>query len=465
MQSFRSRPLFVLASLLCASLAAANVDVLSSGGSIYVGWSRGQESYIEIHGGQQERSFGFPMVSIGVNDPPENNLVVVVSDEEQGVADSAYILDPSSLETIMSREITAEDLIGYPSDADTYLKVARHNDSDSDIFVSAMGLGIVPYERHMISARLVPDPPGIAIDSLHGRQHNNYPYSYTCLSRPCFSIQSVNPSLYFVEIYSWHTDQYSVFSAVHQPPLTDYDRIDHTLIYTSYGSYMDFGTIRAVGSCSSEILLLWTRENGLGTYYSTFDGLSPDTLLTDPLPFELPEDLPCAMSCDSDDSGLLFVWHAQEELLCRYYEGEWNQHRYLVQDSVYNVGIENLSVCSDTEGYWIAWLEPGLTSPEVVFVPRDSVTAVGEEASRPVQPTVRVRARRNPTRGPIYLTLEAEKGPLEVLLFDLAGRLVHTGRSSGPGAYVCDEVLQPGVYMVVASAGRESSSCRVVLLD
>jgi hypothetical protein len=457
--------LLLIILLLSAGFAGAGVDILSSEGSVYLAWSASGQSILQIYGTATERTFGFPGISIGVNHPPDHNLLVAVSDWEWNCPDSLLVVDPLTLDNIMARQVTSGDIWGSPIEAKADLRLARHDQVDSGIWMSSHLLAYSPsYENAMFSLRFVPDSSGIVLDSEYAHSTTTPYMGASQLSRPVRCAEYL-PAIFFRETMSWHSNYfYGVYSALHQPYGSDWEALDFSTVHSSSTQYAPHGSVKAAGSCSSEILLLWTMEDSLGAMYSTFDGLSPDTISTSPIDLAPPESAPWALSCSPDDPGLLFAWVEGGELRCRHYESGWNPDLHVVQEDLGEVSDENISVCSDEEGYWIAWLEDYEAVPDVVFVPRDSVTSVEEEHGWEEGP-LSIRPIANPTSSAPVFVLSGPEECVEVGLFDLSGRLIERWTLPAQQIHSLDAPLEPGTYLIVARSGDMTASCKVVQLD
>ena len=438
------------------------VDVLSAGGEEYLAWSQGDSSTVKINGSSVARSFHAPMIFIGQTGPDFQNLLVSVGlYGPPSTVDSLFVLDKNSLETVMSSQIDPEELVG--AGLLSGIKVARHDAGDTGIWVSGRILDPVvsPYNM-LVSARYVPDSAcGITLDSVLWDFYD-IPEGGWAFSRHLFCNDQDNPSLFGVYGGGLHGSWiYDMCSYVHQPMLKD-GMLDYYSICQCYSYYNSTPIyIKAAGSCTGEILGLWARTDTLGIYCSYLNGLQSAPTETSLLPFDLPVEKPWAMSCNREDNGLLLTWIDNGNVLCRYYENGWNADVHQIATGVGNVDEDFLSVCSDSLGYWIAWLDDQRSDPELVFMPRDSVTSIEQQEGS--QQDLAVEPLNNPCSSMIRLQVSSELSENRIEVFDASGRLVHRGIAGTEEEYVFPIQIK-GVYLVRVTAGSESAVCSVVAL-
>lgn len=474
MKNFRS-PISLLTNTVIAAFllifsgsVKAHVDILSSDGDVYLAWSGDYQSTVRILNTKVERTFDLPEVSIGMVGPSFEYLAVAICDHWAGL-DSLYVLEPSNLEIVMSREIVLEDFVnpGPASELRMSLKLSRNDISDSGIWVSAnpMVSHVESGALYSLTARYVPDPTlGIVLDSYMGFSSDLWNGGiFYPVTRPLFCCGQDVPTHFTALQFSNSGEAlFEIYSGVHQPYLdSDMELMDWSTVAscTTYDKPLD---LKAAGSYSDEILLLWATTDTLRLMCSTFDGMISDTVSTYELDFDLPRLQPWAMSCNREDDGLLLAWIQDDNIMCRHYSNGWNPETYTVLYGVGNIFHINFAVCSDSLGYWIAWWDESKSDPEVLFVDRGYVTGI-ESSSGSVAGVVSVRPEFNPASGDVRLDVVTPGIPAEISVYDMTGRMVHYGVCHSTGQY-CFSVSEKGVYLVHVSAGSLSSTCMVLCL-
>ncbi|MCK5842458.1 MAG: T9SS type A sorting domain-containing protein [Candidatus Sabulitectum sp.] len=112
----------------------------------------------------------------------------------------------------------------------------------------------------------------------------------------------------------------------------------------------------------------------------------------------------------------------------------------------------NISACSDTDGYWVAWLEAGSTQPEVRFISRETVTGIDQEDSSLPYGAVSFSVSPNPVRDHASVNfLQSVATHYQLSLYDLSGRKVldiASGQGDGFTGVVSLETFPGGVYIM-----------------
>ena len=251
----------------------------------------------------------------------------------------------------------------------------------------------------------------------------------------------------------------------HNPPIDPVYLLCDTLTSTPDTLPCD-PCVMAMGSCTDRGLFLWADEWG-AVHFSSYNCSEPAPISTEPYSWAYPSNSnPCAMSCNPDDEGLLLVWYRNGEVRCRHFLNAWNDFDHIVRVGTGAVSEGNIAVCSVEDGYWIAWLEEGTDSeyPELEFVPRASVTSIGDSSAQPLECYLRVCP--NPFSERLSISAEGLAGPATLRIFDLAGRLVHRSYSADDGTFSWNSVDMPsGTYIVTIGSDDFSASRRVVLVD
>ncbi len=160
---------------------------------------------------------------------------------------------------------------------------------------------------------------------------------------------------------------------------------------------------------------------------------------------------PAAMTCSSDDDGLLLAWFSGDEIIVRHWHTQWSAYSHVVE-SCGNVETGNISVCSDTNGYWVAWLEAGSSVPEVRFISRDTVTELDEEQSAGISGGIVLSVSPNPAAGQAVVNFSLPCAEdYQLTLFDITGRNVldvSTGHAADFSGFVSLENIPDGVYII-----------------
>ena len=195
------------------------------------------------------------------------------------------------------------------------------------------------------------------------------------------------------------------------------------------------------------------------SYYTTFQPGPENTSL---LPWSFPDhDDPVAMSPAAGLPGTLMVWYREGQIRCRHWNGQWNNYDYFVASSPQPPLIGDISVCADTDGYWIAWLPATEPEPLVAFIDFGSVTDLSEHSLGTLDPEVTLKPIGNPVSGTLSLeVLGIESGQIAVL--DLSGRIVLRAEASGEGLYQLGELPVPGIYLIRLSYPGGEVTTRVV---
>jgi hypothetical protein len=457
----RILPSFFLALLLPVP-AFADVDVLSAGGSVYLAWSDGTQSNLSIVGTEIQRTFPSPHISIGEVGPAFDHLAAAL----YGPSDTLLVLDTGTLETWMSRHVSMADILpGVPGEGSPSMRLVTHDVDDSGIWIHSVINGYYPNSYYSVSSRFVPDPVlGLTMDSslffgdtcgsgvLTGIGSETRPLQCAAQDPPTQFFQLVHSTTPYVP----YTRQL-ISSVHHQGPEPGY--LDWTMLCSFVEPEIPY--LNAAGSCQDAILLLWTLAPSDVTICSSFDGMSSSPQSTTEVPFGMDPCQAWAMSCNRDDPGLLLAGVEGDELRVRHYQGEWNPYSYKVADGIGIVCGGDLAVCSDDQGYWIAWMEEGKAEPEVLFVPRDSVTGIsgGDPAG---QGSLSLVPSSNPLRGAPVLDILGT-GPADLAVYDVSGREVFSAKDrEGPTPI---ELPGPGIYFAVVSRGSSRASARFTFVD
>ena len=260
-------------------------------------------------------------------------------------------------------------------------------------------------------------------------------------------------------------------SLVHNPPSDSLNLLSDVFYYASDTLPYD-PCVMAFGSCSEKGLLLWADEWG-DVLYSDFDCIDPVYLSTQIYKWDCSlKYSPCAMSGNPADDGLLLVWYNSCEIRCRHYHDGWNEFDRIVQTGLVGVIEGNIDVCSVEDGYWVAWLEGGASEPELVFVPRDTVTGIGSQEESDID-NLSIVLSPNPCYNCLSISLNgiSAESRADLMIYNAAGRLIRTiahANSNGPVLWDCcdsdGDYCGQGMYFIRLTTGEQMASGKVILL-
>ncbi len=222
------------------------------------------------------------------------------------------------------------------------------------------------------------------------------------------------------------------------------------ILFAQGGSMDPAPTALSLGMCSSGQIGLLNDTAGV-VWSADFAGspVSPDLsqieIDHDDLPF------PAAMTCSTNDDGLLLAWFSGDEIMVRHWQDQWSTYSHVVE-SCGNVETGNISVCSDTDGYWVAWLEAGSSIPEVRFISRDTVTELDEERSMGISGDIVLSVSPNPVAGQAVVSFVLPCAEdYQLTLYDISGRNVldvSTGHAADFSGFVSFQKIPSGVYVM-----------------
>ncbi len=234
----------------------------------------------------------------------------------------------------------------------------------------------------------------------------------------------------------------------------------YAIIGNPPGTY--WGVI-ASGYSQTGQICLWAGDEG-EVWCSSFTTSvtepesSPMVIDHDELPFA------AAMTRTRDDNGLLLAWYDGSNIMVRHWQDEWNGYAHVVEPWI-NVSPGNIAVCSDTDGYWVAWKDDTSAIPEYRFIARNTVTGI-EEAETPVDNPLRISIGQNPITAVTSYSIDLPVQERYTLtLYDICGR--DLGEiTSGEGKEV-DGVLDlsaypAGIYTLVLGTEQGTSTVRVL---
>ena len=220
--------------------------------------------------------------------------------------------------------------------------------------------------------------------------------------------------------------------------------------------------VMGLGSSSdSDMILLFADDSG-EVNWSDFTAFSPIPETTNLLSWDFPGlNDPVAFTSTYELPGMLMVWYRDGQIRCRHWDGEWNNFDYFVANSVQPPDLEEIAVCADTDGYWIAWLPGEASEPEVVFVNFGDVTGVNEDECLQIEPAFLINPVTNPVTGSLSVEISGVSSGV-VTVRDLSGRTVIESEVQAEGIHSLGELRAPGVYFVRLHHSAGEVSCRVV---
>lgn len=249
--------------------------------------------------------------------------------------------------------------------------------------------------------------------------------------------------------------------------------LGHTLMYDPYSTDLlchtlgedwvpSLSGVMGLGSSSdSDMILLFADESG-EVNWSDFTTSSPIPESATLLPWDFPGiNDPVAFTSTFEQPGMLMVWYRDGELRCRHWNGEWNNYDYFVANSAQPPDLEEIAVCSDTDGYWISWLPGDASEPEVAFVNYDDVTHVEEEEYLSVEPAVRINPAANPAGSSLSVEISGVTSGL-LTVTDICGRTVLESEVQGEGLHLLGELPASGMYFIKLHYATGNVSCKVV---
>jgi hypothetical protein len=382
--------------------------------------------------------------------------------------DSLYLLDAVTLDVLASREVSPDDIADWHfwpgEELQMTLQTCRYPPEPGLSCFTALPYvacsGDMQYD--VVSALF---DTTLAVTDTLGVEVNSYAGSVTTWTRPVTSANGM-PVLLWTFFHGYFGSTMVHTAGMHQedpaPVTGSYSPMLHENFYNpGTGSYSP-GEVRALGSCAAHSVGLWTTMDEAELRYSTFDGVDPGAAETAAWPFGYLLAQPCAMSCNPVDPGLLLVWYSSGSVMCRHYQGEWNDYSHVVMTGVGSFGDDNIAVCSVSDGYWAAWLEYGSDRPVVVFIPRDSVTGISSPDT--AAPGNGAAVWPNPCGGMLSISVNSSGSPCTVEIYDMNGRLAGTAVPDGQGTCHWDTRGQPVGTLLVRVTGPGVYRCFKVLV-
>lgn len=235
-------------------------------------------------------------------------------------------------------------------------------------------------------------------------------------------------------------------------------------LYSIDGGYPDIDPeVLTTGYGQTDQIALWTDTAGC-VWCSNFvsSPVNPVNSVLVIAHSEMP--FAAAMTKTREDPGILLAWYDGASVMVRHWMGEWNSYSYPVEPWTH-VSPGNIAVCSDTDGYWVAWKDDLEFIPQYRFIPRTSVTGIEEtHCGLPGEGSLRISENPVSSGTVCYLSLPLDES-YTLCLFDLNGRNLGQLASGGGGQFqgVLDlEEYPSGVYSLVLSTESTLQSIRIL---
>jgi hypothetical protein len=268
--------------------------------------------------------------------------------------------------------------------------------------------------------------------------------------------------MFCVGISNWWQNMGPNYYGVHSL-YNEADTLKQASLFGYFGEASADPEVLSSGYSQTDQIALWTDSAGV-IWCSSFisSPASPDNSVLEISHSELP--FAAALTKTRDDTGILLAWYDGSGIMVRHWQGEWNDHAHIVEPWAH-VSPGNIAVCSDTDGYWVAWKDDTEPVPQYRFISRNTVTGIDDTqggSSNEVQLAISENPVTRSTRYSISLPVNAR---YSVCLFDLYGRNLEE-ISSGEGGHVeglLDLSGYPaGIYNVVLRTEQGVFSVRVL---
>ena len=443
--------LFILVLISTSTLVAYDyVDLVGTDSELYVAW----DDHIRIWGTSTERVFPSSCYCVSLGLAILNGADVLLYTRcHMEEPDTLYILDKTSLETVVCREILPEHLanLSVPPYAYMDVRLARHQPSAESFYLSADPSIICSgaMENNVVSARLEYDETdGIVIVDTLGYGFIDYVGSFSGLTGPVFCGTSL-PMIFWSFYGSYFYASLCEYAAIHMidgdPVPNNYEPILKQTFYSAAGAFTS-GAIKCSGASEDEVVILWTTEDNAELNYSVYDCTCATELYEAPMMLSpVPEDV-MSLSRNPGDEGMLLVWAEDNEIRCRYRDGVWNPWAYTIESITGTVGSGSIKVCGVSDGYWVAWRTYEKAEPEVRFVPRAGVMSIAESA---VTLNSYLEVYPNPCSMSASIQVTGENCTGTVFIYSLDGRLVGKLYTDGNGSVNWNtESVSQGTYFV-----------------
>lgn len=217
-----------------------------------------------------------------------------------------------------------------------------------------------------------------------------------------------------------------------------------------------------LGSCNNHAVLLWSDTTG--TIYSTeIAGTPLEIVSMEPFGFSLPMDYSAiAASRNPDDSGILICYYRDGYIWARYKEDSWFPYEHQVAPATF-VYKGNLTVSGSPDGYWIAWNDD-CKYPSIAWIGRETLTGISDSHSDIIG-NLRLTTEPNPFCGILNVSVNSDKIPVQIDIYDTSGHQVHSGNTDTSGHFAWNAQNMPaGVYLIRAIHDTEFVDSKILLI-
>ncbi|MCK5064286.1 MAG: T9SS type A sorting domain-containing protein [Candidatus Fermentibacteraceae bacterium] len=219
-----------------------------------------------------------------------------------------------------------------------------------------------------------------------------------------------------------------------------------------------------LGSCSDFAIMFWSDTTST-VLSAKLSGSPLETVSIDTVTYSFPNagSHGIAASRHPYDSGVLLAYYSEGYIRARYMEDDWFTDEYQITPSDPVTG-GNITVCSTTEGFWIAWND-GNDYPNIAWVGRETWTGISDDESTDAV-RVNLTAEPNPFRGICELSVNPCDVAIPIHIYDSSGRYVHSGSTDADGTYIWNAQSMPsGLYFIQVFQNDNSIGGKVLLIQ
>lgn len=445
---------------IVVSTVYANVDIVHTDAGLCVGWSTQDETVLWNADESTLHYFGsgHESISLGLNDGLVTgvpSLVVAVSSDDGEQNDSIMVFDAMNCIMLDSRPVVCDSILSEVPPAPYSIHdihVSRYSHGMRMLMGCSMGAYTSTNSTCFITnTHLIDESGSIGFNEHRCRMWDQDYYWPPRMSGPVGLLgSSVSMQGYGYPPWPY---EYRLVSLAWDLPVNGCSRIDSLFNCTFYSVSTEETPeplVLALGSCGNQAVALWQEEGDDGNINTSLFIGDVSPAVTEEFPFPAPLGEPAAMSRHPYFWGMLLVWTSGDSLMCRHYDGEWNDFDRVVQTGIGTVGNEDLAVCAVEDGYWLAWLETGELFPEVLFVPEDSVTGIGPQTG--IRERVGLELYPNPFTASVRIKPLGITGSCAITVYDASGRTV-ARHEPADGEWTWFGSNAPsGIYHVVVSS-------------
>lgn len=241
------------------------------------------------------------------------------------------------------------------------------------------------------------------------------------------------------------------------------DTLHENTLYEVMGYPAITPEVLATGYGQTCQISLWTDTSGV-VWCSSFSSSAstPEDLQIEVPHSEMP--FAAALTRTRSDTGILSAWYDGSSIMVRHWQDGWNDFARVVEPWAH-VSPGNIAVCSDTDGYWVAWKGDQEPLPQYRFISRDDVTGICENNAGVFSEAV-LSVSENPVgAGTTFSISLPSDSEYSLYVFDLYGRSMGE-LASGCGGSVSGPLdlsgLPAGIYNVVLRTANGFSPVRIV---